>query len=268
MADAVNAMTARHASGGPSGRTPASSEESALARRSAAGGGTAPASRLRRSRPAGARRALSALGLALGLLAAPIPAAAHPHIFIDGGVDFLFDAAGRLERLRVTWIYDPLTSLLMLEDLGIDPGAGALSAADRRALAAYQTEWVEGFEGDSYLHDGGRRIGLSGPLAADAKLMGSRVAILFERAVATPFRPGPETVAKIYDPSYFTAYFVTEEPRLEGGASGCRAAVEPFEPTGPLMALQQSLFSIGIDAEPEDPDVGALFADRVHLRCD
>ena len=223
-------------------------------------------------RPAGGGRrttaGTAALALALGLAAAPGPAAAHPHIFIDGGVDFLFDDAGRLEMLRVTWIYDPLTSLLMLEDLGVDPGAQTLSPSERRAVAAYQTEWIEGFEGDSYLFDGRRRIGLSGPLAPDAELMGSRVAIRFERAVAAPFRPGPETVAKVYDPSYFTAYFVTEAPRLEGGAAGCRARVEPFEPTGPLMALQRSLFSIGIDAEPEDPEVGALFADRVHLRCD
>jgi ABC-type uncharacterized transport system substrate-binding protein len=213
-------------------------------------------------------RALAAALAVAAALAGPEAARAHPHIFIDGGVDFVFDERGRLTDLRITWIYDPLTSLFMLEDLGIDAaGSAPLSAEDRARLAAYQTEWMEGFEGDSYLWDGELRIDLSGPLAADAALRDGRVAISFERALATPFRPGRETVAKIYDPTYFTAYFVTETPRLEGRTAGCAARVEPFEPTGPLMALQRTLLGVGVDeAPPGEP--GALFADKVHIACD
>lgn len=211
---------------------------------------------------------LRALALALPLLSASGQARAHPHVFIDAGVDFLFDAEGRLTELRVTWTYDPLTSLFMLEELGIaavdDVG---LEAADRGRLAAYQTEWVAGYEGDSYLWDGDRRVGLSGPLDAGAQLVDGKVAIRFERALETPFRPGAETVVKVYDPTYFTAYVITGAPRLEGAAGGCGARVVPFEPSGPLAALQRSLQSIGIDEDPADEDVGALFAERVYLTC-
>ncbi len=208
-----------------------------------------------------------ALGLALALGLSPGIARAHPHIYIDGGVDFVFDAGGRLTDLKVTWIYDALTSLFMLEDLGID-AAAPLSAGDRARLAAYQTEWDAGYDGDGYLWDGPRRIGLSGPQAADADLLDGKVAITFRRSVAAPFRPGPETVVKVYDPSYFTAYAVTAPVRLEGGAAGCHAVVEPFAPGGPLIALQRSLSSLPADATPEDAEVGALFADKVHVTCD
>lgn len=210
---------------------------------------------------------LRAASLAFALALAPDPAPAHPHVFIDGGVDFLFDANGLLGALRITWIYDPLTSLFMLEDLEIDP-ATELDPDDRRRLAAYQTEWDQGFAGDSYLWEGDRRIALSGPVDASAEVRDGKVAIRFLRDVASPFRPGPATVAKVYDPTYFTAYFVTETPNLEGGATGCRARVAPYEPNGPLMSLQQSLLDIGVDETPEDPDVGALFADQVHVTCD
>jgi polyphosphate kinase len=42
--------------------------------------------------------------LAALLVLAPSAASAHPHVFIDGGVDFMFDGEGRIESLRVTWI--------------------------------------------------------------------------------------------------------------------------------------------------------------------
>ncbi len=193
---------------------------------------------------------------------------AHPHVFIDAGVDFVFDAEGRLTDLRMTWIYDPLTSLFMLEELGIDAAEdAALTPADRDRLAAYQTEWVDGYEGDSYLWDGDRRVGLSGPEAPDAELIEGKVAIRFLRALETPLRPGADTVVKVYDPTYFTAYLVTKTPQLEGAPGDCRARVVPFESSGPLAALQRSLLSVGVDEDPTDEDVGALFAERVYLTC-
>jgi ABC-type uncharacterized transport system substrate-binding protein len=213
--------------------------------------------------------ALARLGLVLALALAPGGARAHPHAFIDGGLDFVFDAEGRLSALRVTWIYDPFTSLFLLEDLGIEANETAeMSAAQRAELAAYQTTWDAGFAGDSTLSHDGTRMGLSGPVDAEAEIRDGQVVIRFTRAVETPFRPGADTIAMAYDPGYFTAYAITEAPRLEGAAEGCRVRVEPFEPAGMLVALQERLLSLPVDATPEDPDVGALFADRIHVACD
>lgn len=194
-------------------------------------------------------------------------AAAHPHVFIDGGLDFVFDGNGRIESLRVTWIYDPLTSLFMLEDLGI-ASTGPLDAADRDRLAAYQTEWVPAFEGDSYLRHQGRDVGLSGPLDPEAEIRDGLVVIRFLRDLAAPVRPGNDTVAEVYDPTYFTAYRITEVPVLENAPSACAAEVKPFEPTRGLAALQKRLLAIPVESTPEDADVGALFAEKIHLRCD
>jgi polyphosphate kinase len=173
-----------------------------------------------------------------------------------------------VEALEITWVYDPLASLFMLEDLGITAVEDAeLSAAERERLAAYQTDWIEGFEGDSYLNDGTRRVGLSGPQAARAELVDGKVAISFRRTLEAPLQPGAETVVRLYDPTYFTAYFVTLPATLEGAPAGCATRVVPFEPDTSLAALQQSLMSLGIDETPEDPDIGALFADKVFVTC-
>lgn len=190
---------------------------------------------------------------------------AHPHIYIDGGVDFRFDAGGRLTELGITWIYDQMTSLLMLVDLALDP-ARPLEPADRARLAAYQTEWQPGFDGDSYLRDGDRELVLSGPLRPEARIEGGQVVISFARAVAAPFRPSAATVVEVYDPTYYTAYTVTDAPHLEGGA-GCTARVENFHPTAELQPLLDRLAAIPADADPEEA-AGRLLADKVRIACD
>lgn len=206
---------------------------------------------------------------ALVLALAPAAGRAHPHAFIDGGLDFVFDAEGRLTALRVTWIYDLFTSLFLLEDLGITAtGTAEMTAEQRRALTASQMTWDPDFAGDSTLRHGGQRIALSRPLQAEADIVDGQAVFRFLRAVETPFRPGPDTVAMAYDPSYFTAYAITAPPQLLGPADGCRVRVAPFEPAGMLAALQERLLSLPADAEPDDPDVGALFADRIFVTCD
>jgi ABC-type uncharacterized transport system substrate-binding protein len=40
----------------------------------------------------------------LALLAHPLPAQSHPHVFVDGGVDFVFDEKNLLSALLITWL--------------------------------------------------------------------------------------------------------------------------------------------------------------------
>ena len=203
--------------------------------------------------------------LAACLLAAT-PAAAHPHVFIDGGVDFLFDGEGRLSQLRITWNYDPMTSLYMLEDLGLD-GSKPLSNDDRDRLAAYDTVWEKGYAGDTYLWDGKRAVALSGPRAREAEIRDGRVALRFLRDLDTPFRPGAKVRIEMYDPEYYYSYAIIGTPALEGAPRGCHAKVEPFRPSTGLAALQRSLSALPADQTPDQTDVGALFTDKVLLEC-
>jgi ABC-type uncharacterized transport system substrate-binding protein len=206
--------------------------------------------------------------VALALAGLPAGVTAHPHVFIESGVDFLFDAEGRVTHLRITWLYDHLWSLILIDDLGLEEDAdGTLSQEARDAIAFDQSQWIDGYDGDaSLLHDG-IPVELSGPIEPQADYRGGQVEIRFLRALSPPVVPGPSTVAKIYDPTYFIAYTIDLEPVLEHAPPGCRADVVPFEPTSSLAALQRSLFDLPPDEDPDEP-VGQLFADRVVLTCD
>ncbi len=66
-----------------------------------------------------ARRRARASLLAWLLLLAPVPAAAHPHVFIDYAVTVLLAGDG-VEGLRLAWTFDDLFSSLILQEFDAD----------------------------------------------------------------------------------------------------------------------------------------------------
>jgi ABC-type uncharacterized transport system substrate-binding protein len=211
---------------------------------------------------------MRAAALAALLLTAPLPAAAHPHVFVDAGVDFILNAEGEVERIRVTWVYDDLFSLYLLQELGADPAAPPDEAV-RAAIVTDQKDWHPEFTGDSFLLADGREVPLSRPEAVTGDVVEGRVVTSHERALATPVDPrAAEVVAEIYDPVFFVAYAVVRPTTVEGpGAAACSAALMTAEMTDDLLALQRELSSLSPFETPENPTVGRLFAERVRITC-
>lgn len=206
------------------------------------------------------------LALALACLV-PLGAEGHPHVFIDGGVDFLGDDQGRVGAVRITWIYDEFTTLYVLQNLKFDAdGDGALTAEERRFLVEDQTTWEPGFDGDGYLFQDGQRVALGGPTEGEVDLVDGRLKVTFRRALAAPQRPAALT-AKLYDPAYYYAYAIVQPPKVDA-LPGCRATLIPFVADTGLAALQSTLSGLSANETPEQQDVGALFADQVRLTCD
>ena len=109
------------------------------------------------------KRAVASLLLAL----AANPLAAHPHIFVDTGLNLRFDAQGRLTEVEVIWVYDEFYSLLITEDRGLDPDFdGVLTAEELDDLQGFDMNWTPGFNGDLVVLQAGRELSLSGPMQA------------------------------------------------------------------------------------------------------
>lgn len=91
--------------------------------------------------------------------------------------------------------------------------------------------------------------------------------IVFERRIDPPFRPATGTVFKAYDPTYYIAHAITQEPILEN-ATGCSAQLIPFEPTLAAAAEQDALAKLGVNENPLNMQIGEIFSDRIELSCD
>lgn len=220
-----------------------------------------------------AHRWAGALGLCLaaGLAA---PAVAHPHVFIDTGLEIAFDAEGRAAAVQIVWVYDEFYSMLAIADYGLDPDfTGALTEAERAELAAIYSNWQPGYDGDLYPEIAGAALGLSAPFDFFADYREGRIIISHRRRFETPVAPGADPlVLKVYDPTYYTAYTIAAVPQLTGGAR-CEARVLLPDFSHAEQQLQAMLDELtggeggAVDLEEDFPAVGAQFAEEVHVTC-
>lgn len=199
-----------------------------------------------------------------------VPAAAHPHMFIDAGIEVIFDTKGQAEALRITWTYDDLTSLGVLSDRGMDVDFdGILTPEELGALSGFDMEWDAGFDGDTYALQAAAPLPLSGPSDwtvryADAKLTSTHL-----RRFATPVTITTQPlVVQTYDPSYYVAYAIVSETALTG-VTGCIAQTFAPDRAAADEILQAAITEMagGGDATGDFPAIGAAYSDEVRVTC-
>jgi len=199
-------------------------------------------------------------GCVLALAVTTGAASAHPHVFADTRIGFLRDANGDVTALRVRWHYDAFTSLTLWDILDLDPERdGVLDAADFARIAAGETDWPEDYSGDLHLSDG---PGFASPVDAEAGEEDERIWVAFILPFEAP-RDAGALLVEIYDPTYYYAYTVEAV-----APEGCVAEVLRPDLDGAAEELRLKLAALSREEMPEDPNVGAAFAETVVLTCD
>ncbi|MCR9127453.1 MAG: DUF1007 family protein [Rhodobacteraceae bacterium] len=205
--------------------------------------------------------------LACGLGAAlAAPVAAHPHIFVDTALRVVLDDQSRIAGVEVVWRYDELYSMLTFEDRGLDSDYdGRLSPAETAILSGFDMNWVPGFEGDLYvMADGGAALRLGPPEPRGLTVRDGQIVTTHFRPLAQPV-PAAGVVLRAYDPTFYTAYDLTE---VTVSGTGCAALVERADVDAAYARLQDLLAALPDDGSAaEYPEVGAAFADSVVLSC-
>ncbi len=194
---------------------------------------------------------------------------AHPHVFVDGGVDFVVTDRTKLEALEVTWLIDEFETLYLLSDYGLSLNEkGGLDEEDRLELIRLLGDWPEDFEGSAHLSVDGAGVALDLPTNLDARLVDGRLLATFTRRLATPVQLGKQHVeVAFYEATYYYAFFVTNRPKMVGRVGDCSARVIPFNADEQQAELQTALAKLGREETPDITDVGALFADRIVVQC-
>ncbi|WP_370634972.1 DUF1007 family protein [Cognatishimia sp. MH4019] len=188
-------------------------------------------------------------------------------MFIDTGLKLVFDEEGQLSAVDVTWAYDPLYTLLLLEDMRLDPDLdGVLEPAELEQLQGFDMKWIEGFEGDLYLEADGP-VALAPPQPIETRMEGEKIVSVHRRPLETPMDVRNPVKVRPFDPGYFTAYAVTLDVGIEGG-DGCDATLEMADIAAASDILEELLFTVPqAQLETDFPAVGEHFADTVTLTC-
>ncbi len=205
---------------------------------------------------------------AVGLAVSGTALWAHPHIFIDAGLILTRDAAGRVVSVDVTWRYDELYSLLILEDYGLDPDYDlVLTDAEVSETLGFDLNWGAGFEGGLVLSQGGTPLVLGAPEPVSLTLLPSGQLQSTHRRAVTGASPGPLTT-QIYDPDFYIAFEMILESAVADEPE-CQLDLVRADLDAAYAVLEAALVEIGgaVAAEDNFPAVGAHFADRVEVRC-
>ena len=196
------------------------------------------------------------------------PAFGHPHVFVDGGVDFVIEN-NVLVAMRVTWVYDEFETLYILSshDLSLNTDGG-LDADDRAALVRYRSEWPSDFDGSAHLSVDQQPIALKWPTELDADVLDGRLQVTFTREL-DDMLPIADLSAEVafYESTYFFAFALTQTPTVFGGDQ-CSAEVVKHDPNENDEQMRATLAQLGREETSPIANVGAMFADRIALKCD
>lgn len=187
---------------------------------------------------------------------------AHPHIFVDAGLVIDFEAG----VVEVTWRYDPLYSLLILQDYGLDQDFDMqLTQAEVATLMGFDLNWNSGFEGGLVIEADDVALTLGAPEAVSVTLTpDGQIEAVHRRQVSLG---GQDLRARIYDPAFYIAFDTT----LAVGQRGRDCAITLQEPD---LAAAEAMLLSALDALPDPmmaednfPAIGHVFADQVIMSC-
>jgi ABC-type uncharacterized transport system substrate-binding protein len=212
-------------------------------------------------------RNLLAAALAAGAGLGPAALTAHPHIFVDAGLTLVIEE-GRVVSVEVTWLYDELYSLILMEDYDLDADFDlALTEEEVARTLGFDLDWSYGFEGGLVMQRDGAELSLGAPEPVSMELVGDgQLRTTHRRPVVDEGGAAP-LVAQVFDPEFYVAFEMTGDMAAIG--SQCETTLVRADLDAAYAGLEEAIDAIGgaVAAEDNFPAVGALFADRVAFDC-
>ncbi|CAN0227516.1 unnamed protein product [Chrysoparadoxa australica] len=200
-----------------------------------------------------------------GLSAAPL-AEEHPHVFVDVTLALETDAEGRVDGVEVTWVYDPLFTMLVLSDRGLDADADlSLTEEEKALLLGFDLQdWPEGFDGALFVYDEDGAVALGPAEALSVGMQDGALVTRHRRPVAArEIGAGEMLRMKPYDPYYYAALSLVG---IDGLPDGCTARIVPPD-TDAADARVAEMGNSNDELFFEEAKVGVHYAFTAEVTC-
>jgi ABC-type uncharacterized transport system substrate-binding protein len=156
----------------------------------------------------------------LVLLIAPRAASAHPHIFIDNRVVFMF-AGDKIIALTESWTFDEIFSDQLLQNFDAN-GDGAFDKAESKEAAKGTLPNLKKFHYFNYIWVDGKDLGSIDPVDFTASARNRKVTFVFSVKLPHPVNPKTQKLkVEINDREYYVEVDLAQEkPILFHGNEG------------------------------------------------
>ena len=176
----------------------------------------------------GCIRYIAGLAAMLGLLAQPFSASAHPHVFVDGKAEIVFDAAKHVTAIRNVWTFDEAYSAFAT--VGLDTsGDGKLSAQELAPLAKVNMDSLKDYAFFTHLSAGKSELAFKPPVNYVVTESDGRLTLAFTLPLARPAAIAGKLVLEVFDPEYFVAFSFPKQGSalLVNAPAGCSVVFHP-----------------------------------------
>ncbi len=193
-------------------------------------------------------------------LLVPGVAAAHPHAWIDLRSAVLLDDDGQVIGIEQEWQFDPFYSALLgagRSTTTLTPREQAEGILERLHNHGYFTE----------IRVGDRVVSSRRAKDVDGGIRGGRYWIRFVLPLRQPLNAAREALTfSVFDPTYYIEILHLENDVISfhgAGADRCLGDIQPPKPTTEAVMRARSP---AVDTQA-DSSLGAIFAERVEVRC-
>ncbi|HZY67016.1 MAG TPA: DUF1007 family protein, partial [Devosia sp.] len=187
-------------------------------------------------------------------LVAPLPALAHPHIFVNAKARVTFNDAGQVVAVTNSWTFDEAYSSWAVQGLDTDFD-GTLTRAELQPLADDNMAGLSEYAYYTFAGEGATdlRFGYGSNPVMD--YTDGRQTLTFDVALETPYAIADSLELAINDPEYYVAITFPNAASVElvNAPAHCSVALEDPEPMSD--ALQQQLADLGPDVVRLPPEL-------------
>lgn len=210
--------------------------------------------------------ASSALVAVLLLAAFPTQVLAHPHVWITGNEQILFNRQGEITGVTHAWVFDQMYSAFATQGLG--KNGGIATKEELAPLAKTNVESLAEFEYFTFAKLAGTKVEFGAPIDYWLEERPDKLAALhFTLPLKTPVALHKFFTLQVYDPTYFVAFSLRDKNPVDlvNAPKGCSVSVAGADPLNAEEAkkLSEAFFA---NLSPGD-NFGMRMADRVIVAC-
>ncbi|MEF0940261.1 DUF1007 family protein [Rhizobium sp. BR 362] len=198
----------------------------------------------------------------------PVPALAHPHIFIDAKFEVVAAPDGSIAELRNVWRFDEVFSSSVLLDfdkngnMTLDPGElKAVGKTVRNSLAQYNYY--------TNVTSNGKAVAMAKPETIQADYKDSALILTFSlKPLQKTFLKGT-TIFGIYDTTLYTAVdFAADSDMATSGEAFARCKRKVVRPNpNEIIAQNQATLTSMFFNDPMGTNYSQLVATRLEVQC-